>query len=187
MNIILLGPPGCGKSTQAEILTRRLGIPTIATGALLSDAVQKDNELGREAKEYMDRREMVPDELIFRLIKQQLGSPEAAEGVVLDAFPRTSRQATTVDRMLAAREQRVNAVLLFDVDEEELVQRQLARAPAEERTDKTIEAVKHRLGAYRGSTAPLVLYYRELGVLSIVPGAGTVEEVAEAVKKEVGD
>ena len=187
MNVILLGPPGCGKTTQAEILARRVGLLTIATGDLLSSAVRGETELGREAKGFMDRKEMVPDELIFRLIKQQLGSPEAAQGVVLDGFPRTNPQAQTVDRMLAAREERVNSVLLFDVPEEELVRRQLASAPAEERSDETIQTIKHRVDAYRKSTAPLILHYRELGVLAIVAAAGTVEEVAEGVKKEVGE
>ena len=187
MNVILLGPPGCGKSTQAEILASRLGVPTIATGDLLSDAVQGDTQLGREAKRYMDRREMVPDEIILRLIKQQLASPKAAAGIVLDGFPRTNRQAQAVDRLLAAREERMNSVLLLDVPEEEIVRRLLARAYAEERSDVTSEAIKHRVDAYRKSTAPLVLHYRELGVLEIVPGAGTVEEVAKEVKKAAGE
>ncbi len=187
MNVILLGPPGCGKSTQAEILARRLGVPTIATGDLLSDAVQGDTQLGREAKRYMDRREMVPDEIILRLIKQQLASPKAAAGIVLDGFPRTNRQAQAVDRILAARGDRVNSVLLFDVPEEELIRRLLASASAEEGSYVTSDAIKHKVDAYRKSTGPLVVYYRELGVLSIVPGAGTVEEVAEEVKKAVGE
>jgi adenylate kinase len=183
MNVILLGPPGSGKGTQGAILARRLGVPKITTGDLLSDAVQKSTLLGRDAKRYMDRGEMVPDKTILSLVKEQLESPEAAQGIVLDGFPRTIRQAQAVDRMLATGVQRV---LLLDVPEEELVPRLLARASTEGRSDETTEAIRRRLDVYRRSTAPLVGYYREEAVLKIVPGTGTVEEIAERVQQAVG-
>jgi adenylate kinase len=187
MNVILLGPPGSGKGTQGAILARRLGVPKIATGELLSDAVQRSTELGRQAKQYMDRGSLVPDEIILRLVGEQLASPDAERGIVLDGFPRTIRQAEAVNRMLAARGEGARAVVLFDVPEEDLVRRLLARAAAEERSDETPEAIRRRLDVYRRSTAPLVGYYRELGVLTIIPGTDTVEEVAEAVKRAVGE
>jgi adenylate kinase len=187
MNIILLGPPGSGKGTQGAILSRRLGVPTIATGQLLGDAVQKSTDLGRKAKQYMDRGELVPDEIILHLVEEQMASPGAAPGIVLDGFPRTIRQAEAVNRLLAAQGEGARAVLLFDVPEEELVRRLLARASSEARLDETPETIRQRLDAYRRSTAPLVGYYRELGVLTIIPGTGTVDEVADAVKRAVGE
>lgn len=186
MHVILLGPPGSGTSTQGTILARRLGVPMITTGDLLRDAVQKDDALGREAKRHMDRRELVPDKIILSLIKQQLVSPEAARGIVMDSFPRTIRQAEAVNVMLVEQGERLKRVLLFDVPEEELIRRLLAKAAADERSDDTPEAIQRRLEAYRESTAPLVGYYREMEVLAIVSGTGTEEEIAEKVKEVLG-
>jgi len=186
MNVILLGPPGSGKSTQASHLARRLGWCTIATGDLLADAVKGETELGRQAKEYMDSGSMVPDEIILSLVKEQLAAPEAKGGVVLDGFPRTVRQAQAVQSILVAQGKRVKAAVLLDVPEEELVRRLLAKASGNERSDEDTEAIQRRLAAYRTSNAPLVGHYRELGVLKIVSGTGAVEEVAEAVKRAIG-
>jgi adenylate kinase len=168
------------------ILARRLGLTRIATAELLSDAVQRDTVLGREAKLYMDEGSMVPDEIVMRLVRAQLESPPAAGGVILDGFPRTIRQAEAIDRLLAAQGTGRRMVLLFDVPEEELVRRLLARASATHVRDESPEAIRHRLDAYRRSTAPLVGYYRELGVLTIVPGTGPVEEVAGTVRRIAG-
>ena len=186
MHVILLGPPGSGTGTQGTILARRLGVPKITTGDLLRDAVQTDTPLGREAKRHMDRGELVPNKIILSLIKQQLVSAEAAGGIVMDSFPRTVRQAEAVNVMLAERGERLKRVLLFDVPEEELVRRLAARASAEERSDATPEVIQQRLEAYRDSTAPLVGYYREMEILTIVSGTGTEEEIAERVKEVLG-
>jgi adenylate kinase len=185
MHVILLGPPGSGTGTQATIIAQRIGVPTITTGDLLRDAVQKDSHWGQEAKRFMDRGELVPDRIILGLVKQQLTSPEAARGIVMDSFPRTVRQAEAVNVMLVEQGERLKRVLLFDVSEEELVRRQLARAAADGR-DETSETIQHRLEAYRESTAPLVGYYREMEVLSIVSASGTEEEIAERVKEVLG-
>jgi adenylate kinase len=186
MHVILLGPPGSGTGTQATIIAQRIGVPTITTGDLLRDAVQKDSHWGREAKRFMDRGELVPDKIILGLIKQQLTSPEAAGGIVMDSFPRTVRQAEAVNVMLSEQGERLKRVLLFDVSEEELVRRQLARAAADGREGETSETIQHRLEAYRESTAPLVGYYREMEVLTIVSASGTEEEIAERVKEVLG-
>lgn len=186
MNVILLGPPGSGKGTQGTILARRIGIPRIATGELLSDAVQRDTQLGREAKLYMDQASMVPDEIVMRLVSQRLESPAAAGGVILDGFPRTIRQAEAIDRLIAMHGQGPRMVLLFDVPEDELVRRLLARAAATQGSDASPEGIRRRLDVYRRSTAPLVGYYRELGVLKIVAGTGPVEDVAATVQRIVG-
>ena len=185
MNVIFLGPPGSGKTTQAQQLANRLGGCIIATGDLLGAAVQSGSELGVKAREYMDRGSMVPDEIILSLVKEQLALSEAAAGVVLDGFPRTVGQAQEVHRMLAAEGKRIKAALLLDVSEEEIVRRLLARASIAEHSDDAA-AIQQRLATYRSSNAPLVGYYRDLGVLKFVSGTGTVEEVAEEVKRAIG-
>ncbi|UCF40503.1 MAG: adenylate kinase [Gemmatimonadota bacterium] len=186
MHVILLGPPGAGTGTQGTILAQRLGVPKITTGDLLRDAIQKDNLLGRDAKRFMDRGELVPDKIILSLIKQQLVSPEAAKGIVMDSFPRTVRQAEAVNVMLMEQGERLKRVLLLDVPEEELVRRLLSRSAAEGRGDDTSELIQRRLHAYRESTAPLVGYYREMGILTIVSGTGTEEEITKRIEEVLG-
>lgn len=186
MHVILLGPPGSGTGTQGSILAQRLSVPKITTGDLLRDAIQKDNQLGRDAKRFMDRGEMVPDKIILSLIKQQLVAPEAAKGIVMDSFPRTVRQAEAVNVMLMEQGERLRRVLMLDVPEEELVRRLVARAQADQRSADTPDVIQRRLLAYRESTAPLVGYYREMGILSIVSGTGSEEEIADRIKEALG-
>ncbi|MDH3495985.1 MAG: adenylate kinase [Gemmatimonadota bacterium] len=186
MNLILLGAPGSGKGTQGALLSTRLNIPKIATGDLIRTAMKDGTPLGTRAKEYYDQGLLVPDEIILGLIEEVLQSPGAKRGVIMDGFPRTSGQAEAVDRLLHARGQQVDRVLLVDVPEEELVRRMRRRAALEGRSDDTIDAFRRRLGVYREQTAPLVAYYRERDLVSVVPGIGTVEDIAERVKLAVG-
>ncbi|MGH7753796.1 MAG: adenylate kinase [Gemmatimonadales bacterium] len=186
MFILFLGPPGSGKGTQAKILSKRLGKPQIATGEILRAAVAQGTPLGQKVKEHMDKGQLVPDDVILDLIKDVLDRPDAKDGAIFDGFPRTVAQAQQVDRLLAGRGQRLTHVLLFDVPEEELVRRMHHRATVEGRTDDTPDAIRKRLEVYRQQTAPLVALYAQRGTVHRVEATGSVEAVAEQVKRIVG-
>lgn len=186
MFILILGAPGSGKGTQGSIVAQRLGIPKITTGDILRTAVKQGTTLGREARRYMDKGTLVPDGIVLDLIKQELASQAAANGAVLDGFPRTAPQAELVDRTLAERGHRLNHILLLDVAEEELVARMRTRARVEGRSDDDPEVVKTRLKVYQRDTAPLIAHYAQRGIVHRIPGTGTVEQIAEEIKRVVG-
>ena len=186
MFLLLLGAPGSGKGTQGKLLAARLGIPKIATGDILRAAVQAGTPLGREAKKFMIAGTLVPDAVILGLIKDELGKPEAKDGAIFDGFPRTAAQAELVDRTLGERGQRLNHVLLLDVTDEELVRRLHGRAVQEGRSDDTAEAITTRLRVYQQETAPLIAHYAQRGNVHRVPGTGTVEQIAEEIKRFIG-
>jgi adenylate kinase len=184
--ILILGAPGSGKGTQGKILAERLGLPKITTGDLIRAAMKDGTPLGLEAKKYYDAGKLVPDSVILGMIKDELARPEAKDGAILDGFPRTAAQAELVDRTLAERGHRLNHILLLDVDEDDLVRRMSARASQEGRTDDTPEAIKTRLDVYRRDTAPLIAHYSQRGIVHRVPGGGTVEQIAEEIKRIIG-
>ncbi len=186
MNLILLGPPGSGKGTQGGILSQRTGLLRVSTGDLLRDAVKQRSELGLKAKGFMDRGELVPDEIILGLLEDVLSRPEARGGVVMDGFPRTVAQAEKVDQLLEAREARVDRVLLLEVPEEELWRRIAGRAKEEDRSDDTPEAFRRRVAVYREQTAPLIDYYRRRGILIEIDGVGTLEQIARRIEEALG-
>lgn len=187
MYVILLGPPGAGKGTQGEILAKRTGLPRVSTGDLLREAVKQGSPLGRKARRYMDQGLLVPDEVIVGLIAEVLERPAAANGVIMDGFPRTVAQAAAVDRLLAGHNATVDHVLSFEVPKEELVRRLLGRAPQEGRSDDTLEAIERRLEVYRKETEPLVAFYQARGVLTAVPGTGTIDTIATRVREAIGE
>ena len=181
---MILGAPGSGKGTQGKLLAQDLDIPQVSTGDLLRAAIKDSRPLGLKAKAFMDSGALVPDELIFGLIQEILDSPAAQKGVLMDGFPRTIPQAEAVDRMLAAKGgAKVDRVVLLEVDEQELVQRLLGRAAKEGRADDNAESIANRLKVYQAQTAPLIAYYEGRGVVRRVPGMGTVEQIAERMKK----
>ncbi len=186
MFILILGAPGSGKGTQGTILAGRLALPKITTGDLIRTAIKDGTPLGVQARQYYDKGQLVPDSVILDLIKGELSKPEAKDGAVLDGFPRTAPQAELVDRTLAARGQRLNHILLLDVTEEELVRRMSVRASREGRSDDTDEAIKTRLQVYQRDTAPLIAHYAQRGIVHRVPGTGTVEQIAEEIKRIIG-
>jgi adenylate kinase len=184
--ILILGAPGSGKGTQGQILAERLGLPKITTGDLLRTAMKNGTPLGIEATKYYDEGKLVPDSVVLGMIKDELDRPAAKNGAILDGFPRTAAQAELVDKTLAQRGQRLNHILLLDVTEDELVRRMRARSQVEGRPDDTPEAIATRLQVYQRDTAPLIAHYAQRGIVHRVPGTGTVERIAEEIKRIIG-
>src|SRR3954453_5187121 len=209
LNLVLLGPPGSGKGTQGERLQEDLRLPYYATGDILRAAVREGTDLGNEAKQYMDRGDLVPDEVMVGIIAERVASAEAADGFILDGFPRTIGQAEALDSKLSELGRGVTAVLLIDVPDEEVVRRLSGRRvcvkeghvfhmefdpPKEEgvcdicggelaiRDDDKPEVVRHRLGTYHEKTEPLVGYYEERSLLRRVDGLPAPDEVSDRIR-----
>ena len=182
MILVLFGPPGSGKGTQANRVAVRLRLPHIATGDMLRAEVARGSVLGREAGPIMERGELVSDDLIVRVIESRLSQPDAQAGALLDGFPRTVPQAEALDAMLRRANRRVDAVVSLDVDDDELRRRVLRRAQLEGRADDTVEALEQRLRVYRDETAPVLDHYRRTGTRIVtVNGVGDVDAVTERI------
>jgi adenylate kinase len=177
MNILLLGPQGSGKGTQAKRISAEYGIPQIATGDMLRAAIASGTPLGLEVKPILDRGELVPDGLMIDLIRERLEEPDAAEGFVLDGFPRTMAQADALDSMLRETGHELTVVFALDVSDEIAKERLLKRASEQQRPDDAPEAIRTRLDLYHRETKPLIEHYRTLGILIPIHGGGTPNEV----------
>lgn len=182
MYVMILGAPGSGKGTQGKVLAGFLGIPQVSTGDLLRAAVKAGTPLGLQAKGYMDKGLLVPDEVIIGLIREILDSDAGKQGVLMDGFPRTVAQAEAVDRILVEKRARVDHVALLEVDEAELVQRLLGRAAKEGRSDDNLESIQQRLKVFHDQTAPLIAYYQAQGVVRRVPGMGDVDAIQQRLR-----
>jgi len=183
MRVIFLGPPGSGKGTQAKLLGQRLNVPAISTGDMLREAVRQASPLGRRARAIMDAGELVPDDVVVGLIRERIAAPDAANGFLLDGFPRTVEQAEALDRLLDGNGETLDGVINLLVPEETLIERLLGRAAREGRTDDRPETVAERLRVYREKTAPLVERYRARGILSDVDGSGDVSRVSGRIDR----
>lgn len=183
MRLVMLGPPGAGKGTQATRLATELGIPHLSTGDMLRDAVRRGTELGRKAQSIMEKGELLPDDLVVGIMADALKRDECRRGFLLDGFPRTEGQAQALDTLLQASGQTLDRVALLEVDERELVTRLLSRAAKEGRADDTRDVITRRLKVYEAQTRPVVDYYRVRGVLAEVDGVGTPEEVYRRLRQ----
>jgi len=182
MRIVIMGAPGSGKGTQAALIVKELGLDHISTGDLLRAAVASGSALGQEAKEVMDRGELVSDDIVLGLLEERLASGDNGAGFILDGFPRNIAQAEALDTLLERIGQPVDEALQIDVDEDAVVERIAKRAALEGRSDDTEETVRNRLRVYGEQTAPVVDFYAQKGVLSRVLGDGTIEEVFQRIK-----
>jgi adenylate kinase len=209
LNLVLLGPPGSGKGTQGERLQEDFELPYYATGNILRGAVEERTELGRTAKEYMDRGDLVPDDVISGVIAERLQTPEAADGFILDGFPRTRPQAEALDRELADLGRDLTATILIDVPDEEVERRLGGRRTCVEnghvfhvdfnppekegvcdidgsrlivREDDKPEVIRHRLGTYHEKTEPLIAFYDDKGLLRRVDGTEAPDEVGDRIR-----
>jgi adenylate kinase len=186
VDILLMGPPGAGKGTQGAILAKSLGLPKFATGDLLRDAVKRGTPLGRKAKAVMEAGHLVGDDIILGVVREQVGKPEASKGVIFDGVVRTIPQAEGLERILAEKNRKMDAVLFFDVSDEEILARLERRRSIEGRPDDDPAAVATRLRAYREQTAPVLAWYEARGGVRRIPAVGTVEEIAERVGRALG-
>jgi adenylate kinase len=181
MRIVLLGPPGAGKGTQAAQIACRFGAPHIATGDIFRANVAEGTELGRAAQEYMDLGDLVPDEVVIAMVMERLAEDDCAAGFVLDGFPRTVNQAEALDRQLVELGSPLDAALSFDGTEEELLRRLAGRAAAQHRADDAVQTIRHRLEVFAVKTRPLIDYYAHRGLLISVDAIGPIEVVTKRI------
>ena len=179
MRLLIMGPPGAGKGTQAQHIASRFAIPAISTGDIFRANVSAGTPLGVEAQRYMDAGEYVPDEVTNLMVRNRIDEEDAIPGFLLDGYPRTLQQVEELDGMIAFTGHSLDTVLVLAVDDEELVQRLLQRAQSEGRADDTEEVIRRRQELYNEQTAPLIEVYRERGLLLEVDGMGDVDDVTK--------
>ncbi|MFD2649500.1 adenylate kinase [Devosia albogilva] len=185
MRLILLGPPGAGKGTQAKVLVEDFGIPQLSTGDILRAAIAAGTPLGLEAKAIMDRGDLVSDAVVNGIVSERLDAEDCKPGFILDGFPRTIAQAEALDGMLADKGIRLDAVIELKADADELVRRVIQRSRESNRADDNPEVIRKRLEVYESSTAPLVEYYSRQGLVKTVDGMAPVEQVTTAIKAAI--
>jgi adenylate kinase len=181
MRLILMGPPGAGKGTQAKVVADHFGIPAISTGDIFRANVSQGTELGVEAKRFMDAGDYVPDELTNKMVRNRIDEPDAVPGFLLDGYPRTPAQVEELDGMISFTGHKLDAAVVLTVDPDELVARLLQRAQTEGRADDTEDVIRRRQEVYAEQTEPLIDLYRARGILVEVDGMGEVSEVTARI------
>ncbi|MDO9455407.1 adenylate kinase [Nocardioides sp.] len=181
MRLILMGPPGAGKGTQATSVADHFGIPAISTGDIFRANVSQGTELGVEAKRFMDAGDYVPDEVTNKMVRNRIDEPDAKPGFLLDGYPRTTAQVEELDGMITFTGHKLDAAVVLTVDADELVARLLQRAQTEGRADDTEDVIRKRQDLYTEQTEPLIELYRARGILVEVDGMGTVDEVTARI------
>ena len=185
-NLILFGPPGSGKGTQSEKLIARYGLKHLSTGDLLRNEICRQTTLGKEAQNFMDKGQLVPDEVVIGMISSALDENADAKGFLFDGFPRTPAQAAALDNLLELKEAPIAAMLALDVSEEELVKRLLKRGETSGRSDDNNEnVIRARIVEYRNKTAVVADYYKKFDKVVMVKGEGTIDEIFERLCKEI--
>lgn len=180
MRLVLLGPPGAGKGTQATLLSEKLGVPHISTGDLFRANISNGTDLGKEAKSYMDAGDLVPAEVTNRMVKARIAEEDARHGFLLDGYPRSLPQADALAEMLEELGTRLDAVIEFEIDDDTVVERMLARG----RDDDTEDVIRNRMDVYRSETAPLLEYYA--GSVKTINATGEIEEINARAMAAVG-
>jgi adenylate kinase len=181
MRLLIMGPPGAGKGTQAKFVAEHFKIPTISTGDIFRANVSQGTPLGIEAKRYMDAGEYVPDEVTNLMVRNRIDEPDAVSGFLLDGYPRTLAQVEELDGMIEFTGHQLDAVVVLTVDRDEIVSRLLQRAQVEGRADDTEDVIRRRQEVYAEETEPLIEIYRERGILIEVDGLGEVAEVTQRI------
>jgi adenylate kinase len=185
-NLILFGPPGSGKGTQSEKLINRYGLKHLSTGDLLRSEISRKTPLGQEAQNFMDKGQLVPDEVVVGMISSALDENPGAKGFLFDGFPRTSTQAEALDRLLELKKENIAIMLALEVSEEELVKRLLKRGETSGRSDDTNEQViRARITEYENKTAAVADYYRQFDKVAMVKGEGSINEIFNALCEEI--
>ncbi|MDX1639419.1 MAG: adenylate kinase [Balneolaceae bacterium] len=183
MRLIIFGPPGAGKGTQAQKISEEYEIPHLSTGEIFRSAIKNETELGKKVKSILDAGELVPDETVVDLVEEELQKEKYQDGYILDGFPRTVPQAEAFEEILQSNNQSLDAFLVLEVPEDELVKRILSRG--EGRSDDTEEGVKNRLEVYQNETAPVLNYYRKHGKVQKIDGVGSIDEIFGRIKNRL--
>jgi adenylate kinase len=181
LNVILFGPPNAGKGTQAKLIAADLGLKHLSTGDILRGEISQGTDLGKYAREIMDRGDLVPDDVILKMVGNKFDANEGEKGYVFDGFPRTLAQATALDNLLKERGQAINGTVNIEVSDQELLRRMLERAQKEGRADDTPEVLERRIQTYKAETLPLAAYYEAQGKFVSVMGMGEIADIKQRI------
>jgi len=185
-NLILFGPPGSGKGTQSERLVEKYKLVHLSTGNLLRSEITENTSLGMEAKNFIDKGQLVPDEVVIGMVDSFFDKHADANGFLFDGFPRTKAQAEALDKLLSLKKTEISSVLSLEVNEEELIKRLLNRGKTSGRSDDTDEAViRKRLDVYKKETSPVAEHYRKAGKFKVLEGEGTVDEISDRLSAAI--